>query len=199
MLVKAVALFLAIGAVYAASVPTPIEIESQNSLVDLLLSSPAMRSDIFNPDCVDFYTPLLKGHVDKYNEDFNTCNYNYENAYSLIDESFAYARNQLANSVKETCVSLLTCDGKTQNYDAFECLAVGGPFASKELEQASYKAADNQTSLQGKLSEIQATRSVCHTEAYRTYNINHGECYSDMIACLGDPNWEMPTTNYVEY
>nr|XP_016941868.2 uncharacterized protein LOC108018795 [Drosophila suzukii] len=197
MMFKAVVLFLAIGAVYVSSVPTPIEIEAESSLVNILLSSPAMRSDIFNVECVDYYSPLLKGHVDKYNEDFNTCNYNYENAYSLIDASFAYARNELSNFVKETCVSLLACDGKSLNYDAFECLALGGPSASKELEQASYKAADNQTSLQGKVSEIQATRSICHTEAYRTYSINHGECYSDMVSCLGDPNWEMPTTNYV--
>jgi len=125
MLFKVVVLFLAIGAVYVASVPTPIEIEAESSLVNILLSSPAMRSDIFNVECVDYYSPLLKGHVDKYNEDFNTCNYNYENAYSLIDASFAYARNELSNFVKETCVSLLACDGKSLNYDAFECLALG--------------------------------------------------------------------------
>lgn len=59
---KAVPLLLAIGAVFVAAVPTPVETERESSLVELLLSSPAMRSDLFNVECVDYYSPLLKGH-----------------------------------------------------------------------------------------------------------------------------------------
>ncbi|EDV53213.1 uncharacterized protein Dere_GG12012 [Drosophila erecta] len=194
---KAVLVLLAIGAVFVAAVPTPVEIEGEFSLVQLLLGSPAMRSDLFNVECVDYYSPLLKGHVDKYNEDFTTCKDTYDGAFALIDSSFQYARDSLAGSVRNSCLSLLTCDGRNSNSDAFDCLASRGPLASKELEQASYKASDNQTSLLGQVSEIADTLSKCQIEAYRTYNTNHGECYADMVACLGDPNWEFPSTSYL--
>ncbi|EDX14858.1 uncharacterized protein LOC6730062 [Drosophila simulans] len=194
---KAVPLLLAIGAVFVAAVPTPVETERESSLVKLLLSSPAMRSDLFNVECVDYYSPLLKGHVDKYNEDFTTCKDNYDGAFSLIDSSYRSSRDELSVSVRNTCLSLLTCNGKTSNSDAFDCLASGGPLASKELEKASYKASDNQTSLLAQVSVISDTLSRCQIEAYRTYNTNHGECYADMVACLGDPDWEFPSTSYV--
>ncbi|XP_039492145.1 uncharacterized protein LOC120452128 [Drosophila santomea] len=194
---KAVHVLLAIGAVIVAGVPTPVEIEGESSLVLRLLSSPTMRSDLFNIDCVEYYSPLLKGHVDKYNDDFAACKASYDGSFALIDSSFGSARDELAGSVKDTCVSLMTCDGQTSNSEAFGCLASGGPSASKQLEQASYKASDNQTSLLTQVSEIKETETRCQIEAHRTYNTNHGECYDDMIACLGDPNWEFPSTNYV--
>ncbi|XP_043654922.1 uncharacterized protein LOC122621201 [Drosophila teissieri] len=194
---KAVLVLLAIGAVTVAAVPTPVEIEGESALVQRLLSSPAMRSDLFNGDCVEYYTPLLKGHVDKYNDDFSACRDSYNGAFALIDSSFRGARDELTASVTGTCLSLLNCDGLTSNSDAFGCLASGGPSASKQLEQASYKASDNQTSLLTQVSEIKDTETRCQIEAYRTYNTNHGDCYDDMLACLGDPNWEFPSTNYV--
>ncbi|XP_017008696.2 uncharacterized protein [Drosophila takahashii] len=195
MLFKTVTLLLAIGAVYVAAVPTPTEIETEASMINLLLNTPAMRADVYNVDCMEHYTPLLKGHVDKYTDDFNACQYKYDNGQSEIDESFKGARDELTISVKDTCISLITCDGKTSNSDAFDCLAIWGPSASKELEQASYKATDNNTSLKRKVSEIEQTRAICQTEAHRTYIKNHGECYNEMISCLNDPDWDIPTTD----
>ncbi|KAH8362880.1 hypothetical protein KR084_002251 [Drosophila pseudotakahashii] len=196
MLFKTVTLFLAIGAVYVAAVPTPDEIEAESSMISLLLNTPAMRADIYNAQCVNHYSPLLKGHVDQYTDDFNACQYDFENGNSVIDESFKGPRDELTVAVRNTCISLITCDEKILNSDAFDCLATGGPSASKELEQASYKATDNNTSLKGKVSEIEKTQAICQTEAYRTYSTNHGECYADMVSCLNDPDWVIPTTDF---
>ncbi|XP_016989041.1 uncharacterized protein LOC108051439 [Drosophila rhopaloa] len=196
MLFKALTLFLAIGAVRGAVVPDSIEITAETTLIEFLRNSPALRSsELFNMECFDYYSPLLKAHVDKYDEDSRNCLEEYANAASLIDSSYNIARSALADSVKNTCYSLLTCDGLTSNEDAFQCLATSGPAGSAALGAASDEAFDHKTSLTEKLLAVQKTQSACLLEAQRTYKTNHGQCYDDLIACAGDPYWEFPTTN----
>ncbi|XP_017131004.1 uncharacterized protein LOC108148481 [Drosophila elegans] len=197
MLFKAVTLFLAIGAVYGAVVPNSVEITGESTLIEFLRDSPALRaSDVFNMECFDYYTPLLKQHADKYDEDSRTCYEDYEVAKSLIDSSYDYPRSELADSVKNTCYSLLTCDGKESNSDAFECLASGGPAGSAALGSASDKAYDYGASLKERLGDIQKVQTACLLEAQRTYKTKHGQCYDDLIACAYDPTWEFPTTSF---
>ncbi|KAI8044941.1 hypothetical protein M5D96_001117 [Drosophila gunungcola] len=181
MLFKAVTLFLAIGAVYGAVVPNSVKISGESTLIEFLRDSPALRAS---------------DHADKYDEDSRTCNEDYEVAKSLIDSSYDYPRNELADSVKNTCYSLLTCDGKESNSDAFECLASGGPAGSAALGSASDKAYDYGASLKERLGDVKKIETACLLEAQRTYKTNHGQCYDDLIACAYDPTWEFPTTNF---
>ncbi|XP_017041825.1 uncharacterized protein LOC108088505 isoform X2 [Drosophila ficusphila] len=195
MLFKALTFFVAIGAVYGAVVPAQFEVEAETQLIQLLLSSPALRSaEFFNLDCFDYYTPLLKQHADKYEEDSRACYEVYERAFEEIDGSYSDPRNELSNSVRDICVSLLTCDAKGSNSDAFDCLAEEGPSKSSALDSASDQAADYKSSLTLKIREIDNTRSACLTTATRTYRTNHAQCVEDMGTCASDPNWQFPAT-----
>ncbi|XP_017083088.1 uncharacterized protein LOC108115962 [Drosophila eugracilis] len=197
MFLKAVILFLAIATVYGSVVPNPVEIEAEGKLVQTLIKTLTRQSSgLFNIECVEYYSPILKGYVDTYYKDIQACQDQYDNAHSEIDESFRLPRDELAVSVRDTCLSLLACDGETLNLSAFNCLAENGPSASKIITQDSYSASDNKAALVRELSVILETRTQCQNEAYRTYEINHDKTTDDMSACLADPNWEFPTTDY---
>ncbi|KAH8356035.1 hypothetical protein KR200_008190 [Drosophila serrata] len=195
MLFKSLTIFLLIGAALGSAVPPTFEITEETTLTDFLLHSPVLRSgETFNAGCFDYYLPVIKGHADQLDADFVFCQDTYDNAFVLIDGSYTYARDELRDSVRASCGSMLLCDGDTTNSKAFECLADKGPFSSKDLDDVSDKAADHQTSLLEEVGSIKKTLSDCQLTAQRNYKANHAQSLEEMNGCLADPEWDYPTT-----
>ncbi|KAH8338471.1 hypothetical protein KR059_006214 [Drosophila kikkawai] len=195
MFFKTLTIFLAIGAACGSAVPAAFEITEETTLTDFLLNSPALRSgETFNAACFDYYLPVLKGHADQMDTDFGVCDDNYSNAFVLIDGSYTYARDELKDSVRSSCGSLVLCDAENTNLDAFGCLANSGPSSSKDLTGVSDQAADRRTSLLAEVDGIAKTLSECQLGAQRKYRANHAQSLEEMNGCLADPEWDYPTT-----
>ncbi|KAH8251370.1 hypothetical protein KR032_009753 [Drosophila birchii] len=195
MLFKTLTIFLAIGAVCGSAVPAAFDITAETTLADVLLNSPALRSgESFNADCFDYYLPEIKGHADQLDADYGVCQDSYDNAFVLIDGSYSYARDELKETVRGSCGSVVLCDAESTNLKAFECLSGKGPTISKDLDDVSDKASDHQTNLQEEVGSIKKTLSDCQLGAQRKYKASHTQSVDQMNACLADPDWEFPGT-----
>ncbi|KAH8258072.1 hypothetical protein KR038_005484 [Drosophila bunnanda] len=195
MLFKTLTIFLAIGAALGSAVPPAFEITEETTLTEFLLHSPALRSgETFNAGCFDYYLPVIKAHADQLDVDFAVCEDSYENAFVLIDGSYSYARDELKESVRSNCGSLVLCDAENSNSMAFQCLANKGPSSSKDLDDVSDKAADHQAALLEEVGSIKKTLSECQLGAQRKYKANHAQSLEEMNKCLDDPEWDYPTT-----
>ncbi|XP_001964748.3 uncharacterized protein LOC6505532 [Drosophila ananassae] len=193
---KALTLFLvAVVAVRGGVAPPAFHITMETSLADVLLNSPAFRNaETFNAGCVEYYIPELKVHADKYDADMKVCTDEYSKGKAGIDATYTLSRNQLFDSLRGSCSTLLGCDSQTTNSDAFTCLTKTCPSEIKIINSIADNSTDLNQEVTEKFKAIDVTFLNCQVVAQRIYKTNHGQCLEDFNGCLDDPNWDFPAS-----
>jgi len=117
---KALSLLLTIGAVLAVT-PMDARIQSDSSLMDIMMMMPRNGDPQLQQYCFDRYLPLLKGIMDDYETDSKGCQSVYDTTVASIDSGYTELRRNVTDTAKNSCQYLQKCDGKASYLDAFDC------------------------------------------------------------------------------
>ncbi|BFF91325.1 uncharacterized protein DMAD_09631 [Drosophila madeirensis] len=191
MFFKTSTLLLAIVALAAAAPSSGIAPSA--SLIHFMMHSQSLRTaTTLNMNCFDWYLPILKGHSDKYEENYKVCAEEFNAAKWLIDTSYGIARNGITSKAKETCDALERCSHEDESSDVFECYSKTAPEYSVILNTIGNNSTDLNKQLIAELAVIDFDLDVCQTKAERVYKEDSADSFEELNACLEDENWSQP-------
>ncbi|EDW81143.2 uncharacterized protein Dwil_GK11180, partial [Drosophila willistoni] len=135
--------------------------------------------------CFNHYTPILSNLTKQYENDYNVCYDNYDNASEIIDAKYAPARNHFQNTILESCKSLYGCNvNSTSNYTAFDCIAEHAANQSKALYNLSANATDISAKIKEEYRVIDVQKEICINNAEWIYVVETADTYEELNACL---------------
>ncbi|XP_068155126.1 uncharacterized protein [Drosophila tropicalis] len=135
--------------------------------------------------CFNHYTPILSNLTKQYQNDFDVCLKNYDNASSIIDAKFAPDRDEFQKTILGSCNSLYGCNvNSTRNLTAFDCIAEKAAEQSKALYNLSANATDISARIKEEYRVIDVQKEICVNNAEWIYVVESADTYEELNACL---------------
>lgn len=121
---KVCVVLLALGLSQILAVPAPslVLTHPETHFMQFLMQSRDLAADSSHSlDCLNYYTPLLNGAVEKYNNDFKACLDEAALQVEAISDDTKDNRTAIDDSATDSCQALQVCSALTEPDQYFEC------------------------------------------------------------------------------
>ncbi|KAH8384188.1 hypothetical protein KR200_011596 [Drosophila serrata] len=184
---KLYAVLLAIGLSEILAVPAPslVLTHPDTNFMQFLMQSRDISNDgAHSLECLSYYTPLLNGAVEKYNNDFKACLDEASQQVAAIDDDTKENRVLIDNSATESCQALEACSKLTASEEYFQCYTGAGATNAKSMFTISANASELLAYVQEKVRLIQVSEFACTNKTQRTYAEDTADIYESLNLCF---------------
>ncbi|KAH8266281.1 hypothetical protein KR038_006120 [Drosophila bunnanda] len=184
---KLCVVLLALGLSQVLAVPAPslLLTHPETNFMQFLMQSRDLSNDgSHSLDCLSYYTPLMNGAVEKYNNDFKACLEEASLEVAAINDDTKDNRTLIDNSATESCAALEACSQLTSAEEYFHCYTGAGANNAKSMFTISANASELLAYVQEKVRLIEVNEFACTNKTQRTYAEDTADIYESMSLCF---------------
>ncbi|KAH8290250.1 hypothetical protein KR054_001450 [Drosophila jambulina] len=187
MQTKLCVVLLALGLSQVLAVPAPslLLTHPETNFMQFLMQSRDLSNDgAHSLECLNYYTPLLNGAVEKYNNDFKACLDEAAQQVEAINDDTKENRTQIDESATDSCAALEACSKLTAADVYFQCYSEAGASNAKSMFTISANASELLAYVQEQARLIQVSEFACTNKTQRTYAEDTADIYESLSLCF---------------